>query len=306
MSAPRDRPPGAAPGAGRLGIDVGGTKVALRAESADGRIEESSFVWGPHRDADRDLAALAAHLAAFPALSDVRAVGVAMPATVGPDERVTAWPSRPAWAGLALGPALRALFPGAAVAWADDGDLGALAEADAADCPDLLYLGVGTGIGGGLVLGGALCPGPGRGSFEIGHLVIDQDGPACVCGRRGCLQATASGPATLAHAAVLRGAPVTFDALRAGVRDRLPWAVAALDRTARALATAITGVGELVHPERVLLGGGFAAGVPDLLVTVTAHLTTLARPGHPTPPVGPARLGALSSLRGAVLLAHRL
>ncbi len=291
---------------GCLGVDVGGTKVAFRAEAADGRTEESSFTWGPHRDAGRDLADLAAHLTAFPALTDVRAVGVAMPATVGPGERITAWPSRPAWTGLALGPALRELFPGAAVAWADDGDLGALAESHAADCPHLLYVGVGTGVGGGLVLNGALCPGPARGSFEIGHLVVDQDGPECVCGRRGCLQATASGPATLAHAAGLRGAPVTFDDLRAGLRDRLPWAVAALDRTARALATAIASVSELLHPERALLGGGFAAGVPGLLDAVAAHLTTLARPGHPTPPLAPARLGGLSSLRGALLLARQL
>ncbi|MFF7369065.1 ROK family protein [Streptomyces tricolor] len=306
MPAAPDRQPGAAAAPGRLGIDIGGTKVALRAETGDGRIEESAFTWGVHQDADRDLADLAAHLEEFPGAADVRAVGVAVPATVGPDERITAWPSRPAWSGLALGPALRALFPGAAVAWADDGDLGALAEADAADCPHLLYVGVGTGVGGGLVLNGSLCPGPDRGSFEIGHLVIDQDGPECVCGRRGCLQATASGPATLARAAALRGAPVTFDELRAGLRDRLPWAVAALDRTARALATAITGVGELVHPERVVLGGGFTAGIPDLLPRVTTHLTTHHRPGHPTPPLSPARLSGLSSLRGALLLARRL
>ncbi|MEU6665853.1 ROK family protein [Streptomyces sp. NPDC046727] len=306
VRAPRDQQPGAVMAPGCLGIDIGGTKVAFRAETDDGRTEESSFTWGPHRDADRDLADLAGHLKEFPGRSGIRAVGVAMPATVGPDERITAWPSRPAWTGLALGPALRALFPGAAVAWADDGDLGALAEADAADCAHLLYVGVGTGVGGGLVLNGRLCPGPARGSFEIGHLVVDQDGPACVCGRRGCLQATASGPATLAHATALRGAPVTFDDLRTGLRDHLPWAVAALDRTARALATAVAGVSELLHPERALLGGGFAAGIPALLEAVTTHLTTLTRPGHPTPPLGPAHLGGLSSLRGALLLARQL
>ncbi|MFF1797485.1 ROK family protein, partial [Kitasatospora sp. NPDC058263] len=121
-----------------LGIDVGGTKVALRAESATGRAEETSFAWGPGRDADHDLARLAEHVGTLSARSGApfRAVGVAMPATVGPDERVTAWPSRPEWTGLPLGPALRALFPGAAVVWADDGDLAALAEAQAAASAD--------------------------------------------------------------------------------------------------------------------------------------------------------------------------
>ncbi|MGV9271177.1 ROK family protein [Kitasatospora sp. NPDC003701] len=290
-----------------LGIDVGGTKVALRTESATGPAEETAFAWGPRRGADHDLARLAECVGTLTARTGepFRAVGVAMPATVGPDERVTAWPSRPEWTGLPLGPALRALFPGAAVAWADDGDLAALAEAAAADCADLLYLGVGTGIGGGLVLGGRLCPGPDRGSFELGHLVVELDGPPCVCGRRGCLQATASGPATLARAADLRGSPVDFDDLRAGLRDRQPWAVTALDRTGHALAAAAVGVAELLHPRLAVLGGGFAAGIPELLDRVADHLAALARTGGPRLPVAPARLGGLSSLRGAVLLARR-
>ncbi|WP_051965800.1 ROK family protein [Kitasatospora mediocidica] len=289
-----------------LGIDVGGTKVALRAESAAGHVEEASFAWGPSLGVDRDLARLAACVGELTVRTGApfRAVGVAMPATVGPDERVTAWPSRPEWTGLELGRALRGLFPAAAVAWADDGDLAALAEAEAAHCDDLLYLGVGTGVGGGLVLGGRLCPGAGRGSFELGHLVLELDGPTCVCGRRGCLQATASGPATLARAAGLRGAPVTFDDLRAGLRERRPWAVTALDRTGYALAAAATGVAELLHPRLALIGGGFAAGIPELVDRVAEHLTALARPGLPALPVAPARLGGLSSLRGAVLLAR--
>ncbi|MEU0744478.1 ROK family protein [Streptomyces sp. NPDC006134] len=291
-----------------LGIDIGGTKVALRAEAGAQCVDESVFTWRPRHSADHDLAQLAERtgtlldrLGASP-----RAVGVAVPATVGPDERVTAWPNRPEWTGTDLGAALRALFPGAAVAWADDGDLGALAEAQAADCPDLLYLGVGTGVGGGLVLRGELCPGPGRGSFEIGHTVVELDGPPCVCGRRGCLQAIASGPATLRHAARLRGSDVTYDALRQAWHDGRPWAVTALRRTCRALAAAAVSVQELVHPRLLLLGGGFASGIEGLHTLVSAQLTGLSRPGHPPLAVGPASLGALSSLRGAVALARLL
>ncbi|MFI8520808.1 ROK family protein [Streptomyces sp. NPDC085481] len=307
-----------------LGIDVGGTKVALRAESADGRAEEHTFTWPRDEDQDRDLTLLAAGVEVLRARAGegFRAVGVAMPGTVGPDERVTAWPSRPSWTGLALGPALRALVPGAAVAWADDGDVAALAEAEAADCADLLYVGVGTGIGGGLVLDGRPCPGPGRGSFELGHTVVEPDGPACVCGRRGCLQAIASGPATLARAAGLRGEPaphpgagpvahpyarpVTYEELRAALRTGQPWATDALDRTCRALAAAVMTVTELLHPRLAVIGGGFAAGLDDLVERVATHLTPLARPGRPAPPVAPGRLGGLSSLRGAVLLARSL
>ncbi|MEU9143426.1 ROK family protein [Streptomyces sp. NPDC048349] len=289
-----------------LGVDIGGTKVAFRVEAGADCVDESSFRWDPRHSVDRDLAQVADHVAGLRRriAAPLRSVGVAMPGTVGPDGRVTAWPSRPEWNGLDLDESLRALFPEAAVAWADDGDLGALAEAEAAGCEDLLYLGVGTGIGGGLVLRGALCPGLGRGSFEIGHLIVDLDGAPCVCGRRGCLQAIASGPATLSRAARLRTAPATFEELRRALREGEPWAVTAVDRTCRALAAAVSGVQELVHPRLVLIGGGFAAGIPGLVPMVSERLAELARPGQPPLPVEPAALGGLSSLRGAVSLAR--
>nr|AXL05347.1 ROK family protein [uncultured bacterium] len=289
-----------------LGIDVGGTKVAFRVETAAGPVDETAFGWGPRHSAAADLAQLAGHVAGLRTRlgSPLRAVGVAMPGTVGPDGRVTAWPSRPEWTGLALDVALRELFPGAVVAWADDGDLGALAEARAAGCDNLLYVGVGTGIGGGLVLHGEPCPGTARGSFELGHVIVELDGPPCVCGRGGCLQAIASGPATLDRAARLRGTAVTFDDLRQAWGDDRPWAVDAVRRTTRAVAAAVTGVQELLHPDRVVIGGGFAAGLPGFAGCVSEHLSEFARPGSRPLPVAPAALGGLSSLRGAVSLAR--
>ncbi|MCX5011249.1 ROK family protein [Streptomyces sp. NBC_00555] len=291
-----------------LGVDIGGTKVAFRVEAGAECVDESAFRWDPRHSAARDLAQLARHVGELRTRigTPLRAVGVAMPGTVDPAGRITAWPSRPEWNGLALDESLRALFPEAAVAWADDGDLGALAEARASGCDDLLYLGVGTGIGGGLVLRGALCPGLGRGSFEIGHVIVDMGGAPCVCGRRGCLQAIASGPATLRRAAHLRGAPATFEELRRALHEGQPWAVTAVEETCRALATAVSGVQELVHPQRVLIGGGFAAGIPGLVGLVSDHLAGLARPGQPPLPVELAALGGLSSLRGALALARQI
>ncbi|HEX6354491.1 ROK family protein [Actinophytocola sp.] len=289
-----------------LGIDIGGTKVALRVETDAGCVDEATFEWAPRHSAARDLAQLADHVAELRTRlgAPLRSVGVAMPGTVGPDGRITAWPSRPEWAGTDLDGSLRALFGESAVAWADDGDLGALAEARDSGCDDLLYVGVGTGVGGGLVLNGTPCPGLYRGSFEIGHVVVELDGTLCVCGRQGCLQAIASGPATLDRAALLRGAAVTFDDLRRALRHEQPWAVSAVDRTARALAAAVTGVRELVHPKRAVIGGGFAAGIPEIVGWVSEHLAELARPGQPPLLAEPAALGGLSSLRGAVSLAR--
>jgi kanosamine 6-kinase len=304
---------------------VGGTKVALRLEGAgdgaddgagdgDGAVAgagaapEAGFRWEPSATPAEDLAALAANVATLRARwgGPVAAVGVAMPATLDAGGRVVTWPGRPSWVGLDLAVALREIFADAQVSFADDGDLAALAEADHARCADLLYLGVGTGIGGGIVLDGRSCPGPARGSCEVGHLVIDMGGARCDCGRRGCVQAVASGPATLRRAAERRGGEVTFTELRDAWVDGAPWALACVRESATALAVAVVGLTELLHPSLAVVGGGFADGMPGFVEAVADHADSLARPGHPTAPVRAAGLGGLSSLYGAVLLARSL
>ncbi|MFB6891363.1 ROK family protein [Kitasatospora sp. NPDC056327] len=297
---------------GVLGIDIGGTKVALRAEEGPAggpvRTEEAVLRWPGARIAGAyaDWTALAGTVADLRERwdGDFAAVGVAVPATLGPDGRVLAWPGRPGWRGFDLVPALRRLFPDAAVAWADDGDLAALAEAVNAGCGHLVYLGVGTGVGGGAVHGGAPLPGPGRGSFEAGHVIVDRRGPVCDCGRRGCLQAVASGPATLRRAELLRGAPVEYAELRTGLAEGAPWAEQAVEETCSALAAAVVSLGELFHPELTVLGGGFAEGLPGFTARVAARTAALARPGGPVPAIRPAVLGGLSSLHGALALAR--
>lgn len=291
-----------------LGLDLGGTKAALRLETDDLDVREHVFRWREGGGVESDLAQLAAEIEVLrqQVPTGFDAVGVALPATVGPDGRVVAWPSRPEWVGLDVREALTGLFGNAPVRWADDGDLGALAEASAAGCDDLLYVGVGTGVGGGLVSHGVLWPGGLGGCFEIGHLITDADGPVCRCGRRGCLQATASGPATLARAARLRRATVTYDDLRLGMLADEEWAVQAVDHCGHRLAVAIVGVHELVHPGVVVIGGGFATGLPGFVDIVAHHVAALARPGVPTPPVRGPSCGGLSTLHGAVALARLL
>ncbi|WP_234384742.1 ROK family protein [Streptomyces sp. MMG1121] len=288
---------------------MGGTKVALRAEYPDGTVREAGFRWPraadrpAHAAADLDLLARQVRELCGGAPDSCAGVGVAMPATLDAAGVVTAWPNRPGWTGVDLGSALRGIFGTTEVVCADDGDLAALAEAHAAGRPDLLYLGVGTGVGGGIVLGGRLMPGPSRGSCEIGHLVVDRSGERCDCGRRGCVQSVASGPAVLRRAARARGTEVSFAELAQALADGTRWAADAVREGCAALATAAVGVSELLHPALVVVGGGFADGLPGFTATVAGQMARLARSGHPLPPVEAARLGGLSSLYGAVLLA---
>ncbi|MCZ4121842.1 ROK family protein [Streptomyces sp. H39-S7] len=294
-----------------LGIDVGGTKVALRLEGAgeQGEPEEAVFRWPAPGDTARDLAALAAGIAGLRERrpGPVTAVGVAMPATLDGTGRVVTWPNRPSWEGLALRAELCALLPDVpapGIRTADDGDLAALAEAEAAGVRNLVYLGVGTGVGGGLVLDGRLCPGPERGSCEVGHLVVDRAGRRCDCGRRGCVQSVASGPAILRRAAELRGGDVPFAELGPALEAGEEWALEAVRESASALASAVIGLSELTHPELAVIGGGFAAAIPGFVPAVARQVERLERPGGPRVPVAEARLGGLSSLYGAVLLAR--
>ncbi|MCX4761549.1 ROK family protein [Streptomyces sp. NBC_01275] len=290
-----------------LGIDIGGTKVALRLQNHRGEnTAEETFRWPAARDPAADLDLLADRIRSLLARrpAGLAGVGIALPALCNPAGRVLTWPGRPSWAGLDLTAALHRMLPDVPLVHADDGDLAALAEARAADRANVLYLGVGTGVGGGVVHEGRLWPGPGRGSCEIGHLVVDLSGPRCDCGRIGCVQGVASGPATLRRAAALRGRPVDFAELTAAVRAGEPWATSAVDVGAGALAAAAVGVAELARPELIVVGGGFGIGVPGFVESVAARVRELARPGVPPVPVTPAELGGLSSLYGALHLAR--
>jgi len=286
-----------------LGLDVGGTKVAVRVQG-DGAATEHTMRWPARGTVHDDLDALGRWLRAVLAgRLTPTAVGVAMPATCDPAGTVLTWPGRSSWTGLDLPAALRGLLGEIPVAWADDGDLAALAEASHAGQREVVYLGVGTGVGGGIIRDGLVWPGAGRRSCELGHLVVEMSGPRCDCGRRGCLQALASGPATLRRAAGLRGTAVDPDDFADGLASGAAWATVALNRTVEALAAGVVGISELAHPDVVLIGGGFGAGVADLPSRVADAADALRRPAGPPLDVRPAGLGARSSLIGAVLLA---
>lgn len=292
-----------------LGIDIGGTKVALRLTAElsphSSRAIEDSFRWPPASDGPRDLALLTERVQALTSRwpDPITAVGVAVPALFNACGIVRTWPSRPHWAGIRFVSFLERVFAGIPAFYADDGDLAALAEARQMNCANLLYFGVGTGIGGGIVHNGRPWPGLARGSCEVGHIVVERNGPRCDCGRRGCVQAVASGPATLRLAARLAGRDLTFAELAGAVGAGEPWAVTAIGASTAVLASAVVGVCELAQPDAVVIGGGFASGMPGYVTSVQEHVRRMARPGIDLVPVRPAVLGSRSSLQGALELA---
>lgn len=170
---------------------------------------------------------------------------------------------------------------------------------------NLVMLTLGTGIGGGLILDGRPYRGTSGAAAEIGHIVVDLDGPRCqgTCDGRGHLEGLASGTAAAALARDLFGpaadAHTLVDAAEGGNRD----AIAALERIGRYLGAGIASLVNLLEPELVVVGGGFAAAGELLLGPARA---VLARdgvtPSRDTVRVVRAALGVDAGLVGAALV----
>lgn len=284
-----------------LGLDLGGSKLALRLERSDGtqsncRIDLTGTI-------EADLDALSTTIAALTANCRLLAAGLAHAPTLDHAGRIVRWPNRPQWEGLPLLDILTGWMK-APVATADDGCAAALADARTLGATDHLHLSLGTGVGGGLVLGGALYLSPGGVGTEIGHMLVWPGGRRCTCGRQGCLQAYASARAVQAAAASEHAPPPTLAAVTAAAERGDPTACKALDEAAFALAAALTTLTEVLGPLPVTLGGGMMAAVPEMAEAVTAHAKALARPGTAPARAQPSPHGADAAVVGAVLMAR--
>ena len=159
---------------------------------------------------------------------------------------------------------------------------------------DLVCIALGTGVGGGVVIGGRLHLGLGH-AGEIGHTTVDPDGPLCGCGNRGCLDRMASAQ-SIAAAAGRADVAEAAQAARAG--DRV--ARAAFARAGEYVGRVLAGAVVLLWPERVVVGGGVADAGPLLLDPLRAELRRRAAVA-PEIPVVPAELGPVAGAVGAAL-----
>jgi predicted NBD/HSP70 family sugar kinase len=216
-----------------LALDIGGTW--LRAD-VDGRTVQARTP-GNGRDALAATLELAGDAA-------VDAVGVSFGGRVDGDDVVSL--HVPGWEDAGLAVALRERY-GVPVRIANDANAGALAEWDAAGRPDepCAYITVSTGVGGGIVVGGEILEGAHGLAGEIGHLVVDPAGEECACGKRGCVETVASGPALARHGdypAAARALAAAVESLRAVV-DPVFVAIGGGVATAPQLWEALAGVG---------------------------------------------------------------
>jgi predicted NBD/HSP70 family sugar kinase len=281
-------------GAAGLGLEVNVDYLAALVTDLAGTVRYRHIVSRDNRDRSprevfTDLSDLGAAAAAAAEEQGLALAGtcLAVPGTVQ-DGRVLRAPNL-GWTDLAVE------VPLPPMPWPpvleNEANLAALAELWYGDVPhDFVHVSGEIGIGGGIVVGGELFRGAHGRAGELGHVVLDRDGPVCSCGGRGCLERLAGQDAILAAAGASDRADLQARCLGGDVR-----ALAAVEQAGRSLGTALASAANLFDPESVVLGGAFASLAPWLRSTVAE---TLARHGaHPEVLV--SQLGTEAAVRGA-------
>ncbi len=285
-----------------IGVDVGGTKIRAGLLGRDGSAGCVIEVPSPTDSADSFLLELDRVIESLLPEEPV-AIGVGVPMTI---DRVT---------GIALRANNLPLFEidftrrlrerfRLPIGLENDGNATALAEwrlGAGRGARDLIAIALGTGVGGGLVLDGRLY----RGWAELGHIVVEADGPPCQgnCDGRGHLEALASGEAAESAAEAIwgeRDAHRLVGAARAGDSR----ARAAIDRIGHYVGIAIGSLTNIFVPEVVVVGGGFGAAAWDVLrePALAAARREAIGPADETLQVVPAALGDEAGLVGAGLV----
>jgi predicted NBD/HSP70 family sugar kinase len=246
-------------------------------------------------------------VAALPASSWPIGVGISVPGTVRTGSGFVEDAPNLGWHNEPLGPLVARLIPHLPVVLGNDADMGVLAEhlrGAARGATDVLYLTGKVGVGAGILVNGQPLRGAGGLAGEIGHTVIDQDGPPCHCGGRGCVEGLIGEEALLRLTG--RSGPPDPDAVAAVLADARagdPAARAGLERVARGLGQVLANLVNLLNPQVVVLGGAlaevFRAARLDVLTALDAQAMTAARA---MVDIRVSALGGDSSLLGAAEL----
>lgn len=286
-------------GRSAIGIDIGGTNLRAARVAADGIVLERRAV-PVEREPER-LAVLVEELARRLMRPEVEGIGIGVPGRIDHAGRRALSGGYVDLSGIDLVARLEAAF---ARPVALDNDVamalaGEHAHGAAKGCDEVVMIAVGTGIGGGIVSGGRPWRGGGN-AGQLGHVAVSLDGPSCACGRRGCFEALAAGPALgrLIAQAGLPAGTLAEDVLAAAGRGDEPARGVAL-AWGRALRAGIDTLAAAFDPRLIVIGGGL--GGP------ACRALDLCPPGSSwfRPAVVPAALGDDAGLVGCAAAAFR-
>lgn len=297
-------------------LDIGGTKIAGALVGDDGTLLVRAQRPTPARESGESVMGtvdgVLSELMASPLWERASALGIGSAGPVDASAGTVSPVNVPGWRDFPLVERVGKTIGGLPVTLVGDGVAMTAAEhwqGAARGHDNALCMVVSTGVGGGLVLGGRLHPGPTGNSGHIGHISVDLDGDSCPCGARGCVERIASGP-NIARRALDNGwrpgadGDVTARAVAAAARAGDPVAQASFDRAAQALAAGIAATATLVEIDIAVIGGG-VAGAGDVLFAplrrALADYATLSFVRNLT--VTPAVMGNDAGLVGAAAAA---
>lgn len=294
----------------RIGIDLGGTKIEGLALAADGRELYRRRVASPRGSYDDTLREIAELVADIETRTAARgSVGVGIPGAISPATGLIKNANSTWLNGRPLQSDLSRVLE-RPVRLANDANCFALSEAtDGAGAGASVVFGViiGTGTGGGLIVNGRVIVGANAIGGEWGHNPLpapdddERPGPACYCGRSGCIETFLSGPALAHDYALLGGGSVAAVEVAARAVDGEARAITAIERYERRFAKAIASVINVVDPDVIVLGGGLS-NLARLYERVPQMWSAYVFSDRVDTKLRPATHGDASGVRGAAWL----
>ncbi|HKJ37023.1 MAG TPA: ROK family protein [Solirubrobacterales bacterium] len=306
-----------------IGVDLGGTKMLVGVLGDGSAVHHHNLASSHGRSQEEVVDLLERELrAALAARPEVAAVGLGVPCTIDRPQGICVNAVNLPLADLPLRELVTERL-GLPTSMDNDGNVAALAEqrhGAARGATNVVLLTIGTGIGGGLIIDGRPYRGSSGAGAELGHVVIEQDGPPCQgsCPNRGCVEALASGTALAREGleAAQRHPDSALGALHregreidgreivaaAGAGDEV--AVEVLALIGRRIGVALSSFANTFDPDVILLGGGVMAAGELILERARSELRARALPPQNDVPVRAAALGERAGMIGAATLAR--
>ena len=267
-----------------MGIDVGGTNIRFGVVD-DGHLVDMTRLEANLSQHCQAISSESAALEVVRILSseivniiekypDIQAIGIGFPGFIHPDtKKIIQSPNLPGLSYFDLRGELATIL-GLPVTIENDANAAAYGEYCLADKPEggLIYLGLGTGVGGGLIVDGKLYTGQHGFAMEIGHVIIESNGRQCGCGNKGCMEqyASASGVATSYYKATKQQLTAHKIAELAKSGDKA--AIEAYEIAANALGQALASIAKVLDVKNVVIGGGMTAAWPLMQKTFKTRL----------------------------------
>jgi glucokinase len=307
-----------------IGVDLGGTKLLAGTVDAELRVHHRAYRLS-RRDAVVETIVEAVEEAREATRGEVRAVGVGVPCLIEPHSGIVMACNHFPLVDVPLRDLLAERI-GLPVVVDNDANAALVAEwrhGAARGARNVVLLTIGTGVGGGIVLDGRIVRGASGAASELGHIVIDENGPPCPgnCPSHGCLEAFVSGPALAIEgrrraeaepgsglgAAVAAGREVTGPLVTELAHDGDAAARAAIGSLGRRLGVGMTSLVNALNPEVLVVGGGLVAAGDLLLQPAREVVAERALvPARDQVRIVAARFADESGMLGAAALAFEV